>query len=187
MTRKIIHWQIAGFAFTAFIGMLLHMLFTWTRQSILVAPFCAVNESIWEHMKLLFFPMFVFALLESRGLAKITSNYWFTKFAGICMGTALVPILFYTFQGITGISPEWFNIVIYFGAIAAAYVFETRRLQCACLHACKRTWSFSCNLSWLAILLLCLIAAAFVIFTFVPPKLPLFQDVSTGLYGIEGL
>ena len=176
MPRKIIRWQIAGFIFTVLAGMLLHMLFQWTRQSILVAPFSAVNESIWEHMKLLFFPMLLFSFIESRSIAKITSNYWFTKFIGICIGTALVPIMFYTFQGIAGSTPEWFNIVIYFGAITVAFVFETRRLL--------RTRMYPCRNCWLAILLLCLIAAFFVGFTFLPPRIPLFLDISTGMYGM---
>ena len=47
-------------------GTILHFLYGLTKESVLVAPFSAVNESIWEHMKLMYFPLFVFALIQSR-------------------------------------------------------------------------------------------------------------------------
>lgn len=66
MKRNLSLWQLAGFAFTSIGGTLLHFLYDLTGQSVVAAPFSAVNESTWEHMKLLFFPMFVFALVQSR-------------------------------------------------------------------------------------------------------------------------
>ena len=59
MKKSLNLWQLAGFIFTGVAGVLLHFLFEWTGKSIFVAPFAAVNESIWEHMKLLFVPMFL--------------------------------------------------------------------------------------------------------------------------------
>ena len=61
-------WQAAGFAFATLGGTILHFLYDWTGGSILVAPFSGVNESTWEHMKLLFFPMLLFSLVQSRFL-----------------------------------------------------------------------------------------------------------------------
>lgn len=177
MKKKIIRWQIAGFVFTALTGMLLHMLYNWTGQTILVAPFCAVNESIWEHMKLLFFPMLLFAIIQYKPLSALTHGYWSAKFISIATGTGLIPIMFYTYQGISGKSPEWFNIVIYFAAIGVAFLIDARRL----LNA----YSYIHVSPYLAIILLCLIAALFVVFTFVQPQIPLFQDPSTGLYGMD--
>ena len=43
-------------------GTLLHFLFDWTGGNAVVALFSAVNESIWEHLKLLFYPMVLFAV-----------------------------------------------------------------------------------------------------------------------------
>lgn len=53
MKKSIPYWQAAGFIFTAILGTLLHFLFDWTNGSVIAALFSAVNESIWEHMKLL--------------------------------------------------------------------------------------------------------------------------------------
>ena len=57
-------WQAAGFALTTLGGTLLHFLYDWTGGSILAAPFSGTNESTWEHMKLLFWPLFLFALIQ---------------------------------------------------------------------------------------------------------------------------
>ena len=56
MKRRLWRWQLAGFIFTAVLGVLLHFLYDWTNESLVVALFSAVNESTFEHMKLLFFP-----------------------------------------------------------------------------------------------------------------------------------
>jgi hypothetical protein len=39
-------------------------LFDLSGQSVIAAIFSAVNESIWEHMKLIYCPMLLFALIE---------------------------------------------------------------------------------------------------------------------------
>lgn len=43
MKNLLKRWQIAGFIFTGIAGVLLHFLYDLTGQSILVAPFSAVN------------------------------------------------------------------------------------------------------------------------------------------------
>ena len=65
MKRTVWVWELLGFALTALGGTLLHFLYDWTNEAAWAAPFCAVNESTWEHMKLLFWPAFIFASTES--------------------------------------------------------------------------------------------------------------------------
>lgn len=111
--KKIINWQIAGFAFTVIIGTAFHFLFIWTNESIVAAFVSPVNESIWEHIKLLFFPMLVYALFEYSFWGKQYARFWCIKLKGILTGMALIPTLYYTYTGIIGESLDWFNIVIF--------------------------------------------------------------------------
>lgn len=157
-------WQYVGFAVTSLFGTLLHFVYNWTGKSSLVAPFSAINESTWEHMKLLFFPMFVFAIVESL-FFKDYKNFWCIKFIGILTGLVLIPTLFYTLNGIFGKTPDWINIAIFFISVAAAYILET---------ALFKKGKVRCRYPQLAFLCICLIAVLFVIFTFSPPDLPLF-------------
>ena len=57
MKQRSVLWQWAGFAVATFGGTILHFLYDWTGGSILVAPLSGVNESTWEHMKLLYWPV----------------------------------------------------------------------------------------------------------------------------------
>ena len=64
MRRRLFFWELAGFLFTGALGVLLHFLYEWSGGNTLAAAFSAVNESTWEHMKLLFFPMYDFSVFQ---------------------------------------------------------------------------------------------------------------------------
>ncbi|MBQ7922734.1 MAG: hypothetical protein IJ325_09190 [Clostridia bacterium] len=175
MKRSIPLWQFAGFAFSSLLGTVLHYLYDWTGQNTVAALFSGVNESTWEHMKLLFFPMFLFAVIQSSFFSD-RQDFWCVKLVGIAVGLLLIPVLFYTYNGIFGESPDWINIVIFFISAALAYLLETFLFQKDAIR---------CRFPWAAFLGICLIGAAFVIFTFLTPQIPLFQDPITGTYGIQ--
>lgn len=174
MKKNISLWQLGGFAFAAAGGTLLHFLYEWSGQRLWAAPFSGVNESTWEHMKLLFVPLFVFALLQRRFWRE--ENFWCVKLAGILTGLTLIPLLFYTYNGAIGKSPDWLNIALFFVAAAGAFFVEARLFRA---HS-------RCRLPRLAFGLICLIGVLFVVFTFFPPHLPLFRDPLTGAYGLLG-
>jgi uncharacterized membrane protein len=174
MKRSIFLWQFAGLTFTAVLGTLLHFLFDWTKLLVL-APFSAVNESTWEHMKLMFFPSLIFAIIESLYFSKEYANYWKVKFGGILIGVLLIPILFYTINGSFGKTPDWLNILFFFISAMAEYYWEYKHFK---VNVDKKTTNV------IAILGLILIALAFIIFTFYPPQIPLFKDPLTTTYGI---
>ena len=174
MSISINLWQLIGFAITSLGGTLLHFLYDWLGKSMWIAPFSGVNESTWEHMKLLFWPMFIFAIVQSI-YTKNRECFWHVKLRGIVLGLSLIPVLFYTYNGVVGISPDWINIAIFFISAAIAYIYETKLLRS----------NKKCNLSSkLSILLLCFIGLLFVIFTFQTPTLGIFKDPITKSYGI---
>ena len=175
MKRTLNFAQTVGFIFTAILGVILHFLYDWTGQNVIIGTFSAVNESIFEHMKLLFFPMFLFSLIEKRFVGKDYENFWCAKLFGIVLGVLLIPVLYYTIRGVFGMIPDWVNIVIFFITDLVSYVTETRLLT---------QNSKLCESSKTAFLLLVLIALVFVAFTFAPPQIPLFEDPITKTYGI---
>ncbi len=174
MKRSIGLWQLMGFAVTSLGGTLLHFLYDWTGRSVLVAPFSGVNESTWEHMKILFWPMFVFAIVQSF-FFKDREYYWCVKLRGILVGLALIPLLFYTYNGVIGKSPDWLNIAIFFISAAVAYIYETRLFNADKLHCRPSRW---------AIAVLAVIALLFVVFTFATPEINIFKDPLSGTYGV---
>ena len=175
MKRDLSLWQLIGFGTTSLFGTLLHFLYDWTNKSILVAPFSAVNESTFEHMKLLYFPLFIFALIQRR-FFKEYENFWCVKLVGIATGLILIPVLFYTYNGVIGKSPDWINIAIFFVSVAAAFFFETKLFKKDKLH---------CKYPLICFLAICLIGVLFIVFTFATPQIPLFLDPLTMTYGLN--
>lgn len=176
MKKSIPYWQVAGFIFTAVVGTFLHFLFDLTGGSVIAALVSAVNESIWEHLKLVFYPMVVFALIEYFFWGKDCKSFWCIKLIGILIGLVLIPVVYYTYTGILGVSADWFNVTIFFLVAGVVFWIETKLFQS----------EFTCPVgSKLAVVLICLIAVAFTVLTFVPPHIPFFQDPMTGTYGFQ--
>ena len=176
MNRSIRLWQLFGFAVTSLGGTLLHFLYDWLGEAVWVAPFSGVNESTWEHMKLLFWPMLLFAVVQSF-FFKDRGDFWCVKLRGILLGLVLIPVLFYTYNGVIGQSPDWINIAIFFVSAAAAYICETRLFEAEKVACRSPKW---------AVAALWGMALLFVVFTFLTPEIGVFRDPLTGSYGIGG-
>ena len=177
MKRSIKLWQFLGFAVTALGGTLLHFLYDWLGKALWIAPFSGVNESTWEHMKLLFWPMLIFAIAQCF-FFKDRKDFWCVKLRGILLGITLIPVIFYTYNGAIGRSPDWFNIAIFFVSAAIVYIFETRLFITEKLYCRSHIWE---------IIVLSTLVLLFVIFTFLTPELGLFRDPITGTYGVSVL
>ena len=103
------------------------------------------------------------------------ADFWSIKLKGILLGEILIPIIFYTYNGAIGKSPDWFNIAIFFIAAAITYIYEAKLLKSEPKEHAP---------TWLSLTLLFVIALAFVFFTFDPPTLGLFKDPIDGTFGI---
>lgn len=173
MDKKITYWQTVCFLFLCVVGTLLHFLFPWSGGSWLAALIAPVNESIWEHLKLLLFPLAAFALAQSRWSGMDPKRVWAGKKKGLLTGLVLIPVLYYLVSGSLGASPEWFNIALFFLAAAAACRVDTR-----VLHRGETDTG-----GWVTV---ALIVCVFWVLTFFPPRIPLFQDPITGTWGYFG-
>ena len=102
MRKRLFFWELGGFLFTALAGTLLHFVYDWSGGSVWTAAFSAVNESTWEHMKLLFFPIFLYSVAQACALGKTYPNFLAVRAVSTLAGLALIPILYYTYTGILG-------------------------------------------------------------------------------------
>ena len=163
-----------GFAVTSLGGTILHFLYDRLGGAIWVSPFSGVNESTWEHMKLLFWPMFIYAVVQSF-FFRDREDFWCVKLRGILLGLILIPVIFYTYNGVIGKSPDWLNIAIFFISAAISYICETRLFN---------SGKKKCRHPKLAIAILILIAILFAVFTYAAPEIGIFKDPLTGTFGI---
>ena len=123
-------------------------------------------------MKLIFFPMALFGAVEYRFAGKQTEGFWCVKLRGILLALVIIPVLYYTYTGALGVSADWFNIAIFFFAAGAVYRWETGAVDRPCRMS-----------SGAAVGLIILIGILLGVFTFWPPRIPLFRDPVTGSYG----
>ena len=67
--KLLLNYSITGVILVSIVGTVAHFIYDWTGQNPIIGLITAVNESTWEHMKLLFFPMvLVWRLLDLLGL-----------------------------------------------------------------------------------------------------------------------
>lgn len=175
MRKRLFWWELLGFLWTAAAGTLLHFAYGWSGGSAAVAVFSAVNESVWEHMKLLVMPAFLFTAIQVWELGEIHPNIPAVRAMTISVGALLIPVLYYTYTGALGVQAAWVNIAIFFLAATAMFWLDHRLLRTGLLAS---GWA-----QLLGVALLWGLVFAFVWCTFRPPGLPLWQDPVSGIYG----
>ncbi len=173
MKKTVWLWSLSGFSVTSLLGTLLHFIYEWTGASV-AAVFSGVNESTWEHIKLLFWPMFVFSLVQFFFFRE-KADFWCIKLRSMLIGLSIIPLLFYMYNGVIGKSPDFINIGIFFVAAALSFVYENIKFN---------DGGMKCHSENRAFLILCLIGLLFVVFTFITPEIAIFLDPVTGKYGI---
>jgi hypothetical protein len=175
--RGALRWEIAGFFFIVGLGTALHFVFDWSRGFLLLAPFAAVNESIWEHLKLAFWPALVWALCENGPLHGRISNFRLAKTAGIALMPLAITALFYAYSTVLGRNVFALAIATFVIAVAAGQYVSCRIMTADEMNP---------YLNRIAPGLIILLAVLFIVFTFLPPEVGLFRDSATGAFGIPG-
>ena len=159
--------EIVSFIIASILGVIFHFVYNWSGQIRILGFFVPVNESIWEHLKLIFYPIIIVSLAE-YWIGNIRSeNFLCIKTRSIWVGMLSTVILFYTYSGVLGQVKDWINILIYFIAMGMAYCFSYRRL--AQLKPTKST-------PVLCIISLTVVAILFKIFSLYPPTLGIFAE-----------
>ena len=154
---------ILGAVITIVLGVVSHFVYGWSGQNFLVGLFFSVNESTWEHMKLVYFPMLLVTLVAGKLFQEKVPCIYDAMFLGTFAGLLAIPVLFYTYRGILGFNIDWLNILIYVISILAAYL-----VVYLVISDCKQRNSKLIRYIYYAFLL------AFMAFTVYPPGIGLF-------------
>ena len=154
---------VIGAILTIILGTISHFVYEWSGNNFFVGLFFPVNESTWEHMKLIFFPMFAYALLGGKRVEEQYPCIYDAMFTGILVGLAMIPVLFYTYTGILGFNVDWLNILVYVISVIVAYVMVYKVAK-----DCRGRESKLLRYIMYALLL------AFMIFTVYSPEIGLF-------------
>lgn len=172
-------WFLFSIPSIFLMGSLFHFVFEFTGKNIMLAPFFPVNESVYEHLKLTFYPILLWQLIGYVFLKnKITfifkKQIIFTAIA-VITSSSLMVFLYYSVLGAFNIHSITADISFYFISIVIG--------QSLGLHLYNKCED-NRNLFLLSIAIVLFMFISFIIFTFIPPKLPLFLESSSGTYGI---
>ena len=168
MHKNLKYWTIAGMIWVGTAGTLLHFLYEWTGRNSLAGLIGPVNESTWEHMKLLFFPMLLFILIEYKYLKGPYPALLAARTAGLVAGLILIPAVFYTYTAILGKNYLILDILTFIISVIAAFLTGS---FLAGYNRLKRYNTYAA-----AVLLL--LTVCFFVFTYAPPPFELFRDPS---------
>ena len=94
MQKRLFFWEVAGFLFTSALGTVLHFVYEWSGGALAAAFVSAVNESTWEHMKLLFVPMLLFSAVQVWVQREPRPNFWAVRALSTAAGLVLIPVLY---------------------------------------------------------------------------------------------
>lgn len=155
---------IKGTIFVLITGVISHFVYEWSGNNRLVGLFFPTNESVWEHMKLCFYPMLIASFYLNQKLSSdypcVTSSLLF----GVTLSTYLIPVLFYTYSGILGYHIAPLDISTYFVSVILSFIV-IYKLTMSCGVA-----SYTQFLK----LLIFITAICFFLFTYRPPDLGIF-------------
>ena len=151
---------VYGAIFVSVLGTLLHFLYGLSNHSFWVGLFTPINESTWEHMKLIFFPMLIFAVWTKKFRPSLT----YSVLRGAVLGTLLIPIIFYTYTGVLGTHFALFDILTFYLSVFIAFLSIYKNLH----------RQHSRNTKNLLLGALIILLGLFIIFTITPPAFGIF-------------
>lgn len=169
---------MGGLFFILILGSALHFVFQLTNFWKPVALIAPVNESTWEHLKMVFWPGLFFFLIEYQFLKKQTRNYWTAKAACLVLMPAVIAFGWYGAVALSGKNYFSINILLFVVAILAGQVVSYRLLTGPVLPAVYTRY---------AVVAIVGLSVAFPTLTFFPPRIFLFEHMdlqNTGQYGL---
>jgi len=175
MNKYALKWELVGIVFIVIIGGALHFAFDLSGEWLPLALIAAVNESVWEHLKLGFWPALIYFLIEYRYIRKSSSNFIFAKAIGILLIPVAITILFYAYtafvEDMLAVDLAIFVVSVVVGQLTSYKILTVSPLP---------VW-----VNRLGMVLMIFLTIAFGTLTYYAPRLPIFRDPISGGYGIQ--
>jgi len=165
--RTILNYELVGMVFIILLGSMSHFTFELSGFNPIVGAFSAVNESVWEHLKLGFWPLILFTAIEYWKIKDKTNNFFLAKVITACTIIVIIPVIFYGYTRITGEAILAIDIGSFILAVLVAQFLSYKLLTFK---------PQSKTVELISLIALAVLGILFILFTFYPPHLSLFQD-----------
>lgn len=168
--QKMFRRHCIAFVLAVLAGTGLHFLYAILPNPVL-AVFSPVQESVWEHLKMLYWPYLAAAILLTRNRQTKNAGYWGAHFAAMLVMTLVAIGGYYILAGALGIESTAVDIALFVVALAVAFYLSYRMYNSGAARDHAAVLCF----------FVVLLGAALVLFTFLPPALPLFESRAEAL------
>ncbi len=154
--------------FVSVLGTLLHFLYDFSAQNVIVGVFSAVNESTWEHLKLLFWPLVLLTTMQCLFEKGKKQGFVMARLIGTLAGMLAITVFYYTVKGIIGRDIAVFNIALFYIAVITAFAVSGVVMK---NHTPKNSLCDIISAAVFAVL-----GVLFGVWTFLPPQLGIFAN-----------
>lgn len=171
-------WIVTGVPVLFLIGAIFHYLYKLCGESVIVGALAPVNESVWEHNKMIVLPIILWWSIyyivfhKSRQIPK---KKWFTAaMVSLISGLLLIPMIFYFYTGAFHIELTVIDILILFVALVVGHLLG--------LHIYRHADGVP---MWVCMVVFIGVMGIFIVCTFLTPHIAMFWDTAHGGYGIH--
>ena len=167
--------ELYGTIFIIVLGCIGHFLFEWSNHNKLVGYLFAINESTWEHIKLIIGPFIIWMTIEIPFIGN-KPNFIFSRTVALLSMIVIMPLLFYVCKYIfKGTSIPRDILIFIISIIIGEYLG----------HIFIQLPNSSFIVNYLSIIILIIIYSSYLMFSYSPLKIFLFKDPITNKYGMD--
>ncbi|KAB3532744.1 hypothetical protein F8154_11390 [Alkaliphilus pronyensis] len=163
---KLIFWELVGVFIIFVLGTIFHFAYDWLGNIKALGFIFPVNESVWEHLKMVFGPFIIFSVFEYCFINKSFNKMIVAKTLAIFSACIAIILLHNGYRLILGHHVVIIDIVIFLLSIVFGQFLSYKILSGS------HPRMFTIDLSYLCIFLL---FVAFIFLTYNPPNIFLFK------------
>jgi hypothetical protein len=173
------YWILLGIPVIIVISSIMHFVYEWSGKLVLVGIFAPVNESVWEHLKMAFWPMllwwFIGYILYHKKSEFSTSKWIISGSMALIATLIIITSFYYAYTGAFGFKSLFLDVFSLLLSVVASQILAAHVYRFAKQDGFRK---------YLALFAVLLLIVAFTLFTFITPHYPIFKDSLTGKYGI---
>jgi len=177
---KLLLWELGCVFWICFAGSSLHFAFELSDYWTPLALVAAVNESVWEHLKIYFWPGLLYAVVQYTYTRNIANNYWLGKVVALAITPVVITLSYHAYMtwvvsSDASTSVGVILLIMFFGVLVGQLC--SYRILISAPY--RMVWSSYVTAGYASLIVM------FSTFTFFPPQLFLFENYLCYQYTAE--
>ncbi|MGB3353054.1 MAG: DUF6512 family protein [Mycobacterium sp.] len=177
MADSALAWDLLGIPVVIVGGTLLHFCFEWSGRRRMLAVLCPINESVWEHLKMAYWPLLAMTAVQMAA-SEHPPALAAARAVGFYTMCALILGLYFSTAALLP------HVDIRTRLVVDGSIFIVAVVVGLCVSHAGSAFSGSPVVVWTGWVALLAPVVIFAATTFAPPRTTMFRDQMTGRYGL---